>query len=76
MFQSMIGWRTAPKIRFTDSPDLNDDPMLIVLDTGIAISETPKNLTNFKSLFRMVVEKKVAIFIFGRTNFETSNHTK
>ncbi|UMM22459.1 hypothetical protein L5515_003662 [Caenorhabditis briggsae] len=57
-FRSLINWRSAPKIRFTDSPDLEDEPTLVLLDTGIAISETEKNLHNLKSLFRSVVEKR------------------
>ncbi|CAB3402615.1 unnamed protein product [Caenorhabditis bovis] len=57
-FRSLINYRSTPKIRFTDSPDLDDEPTLVLLDTGIAISETPKNLNNLKSLFRCVVEKK------------------
>ncbi|CAI2348221.1 unnamed protein product [Caenorhabditis sp. 36 PRJEB53466] len=57
-FRSLINWRSTPRLRFTDSPDLEDEPTLVLLDTGIAISETPKNLHNLKSLFRSVVEKR------------------
>ncbi|KAF1762268.1 hypothetical protein GCK72_010530 [Caenorhabditis remanei] len=57
-FRSLVNWRSTPRIRFTDSPDLEDEPTLVLLDTGIAISETPKNLHNLKSLFRSVVEKR------------------
>uniref|UniRef100_A0A1I7TMQ6 ABC1 domain-containing protein n=3 Tax=Caenorhabditis tropicalis TaxID=1561998 RepID=A0A1I7TMQ6_9PELO len=57
-FRSLVNWRSVPKIRFTDSPYLEDEPTLVLLDTGIAISETPKNLNNLKSLFRSVVEKR------------------
>ncbi|CCD73965.2 ABC1 atypical kinase-like domain-containing protein [Caenorhabditis elegans] len=57
-FRSLVNLRSAPRIRFTDSPDLEDEPTLVLLDTGIAISETPKNLHNLKSLFRSVVEKR------------------
>lgn len=57
-FRSLVNWRSTPRLRFTDSPDLEDEPTLVLLDTGIAISETPKNLNNLKSLFRSVVEKR------------------
>ncbi|CAJ0572717.1 unnamed protein product, partial [Mesorhabditis spiculigera] len=50
--------RAAPRLNFSDSPDLNDEPTLILLDTGIAISETPKNLRNLRRIFRCIVEKR------------------
>lgn len=56
----------SPRFKFTDSPDMNDEPTLVLLDTGIAISETPKNLKNLKSLFRAIVEKKVRNLLFDR----------
>ncbi|CAD6187831.1 unnamed protein product [Caenorhabditis auriculariae] len=56
--RSALNWRSAPRLRFTESPDMGDEPTLVLLDTGIAISETPNNLNNLKSLFRCVVEKR------------------
>ncbi|CAJ0915380.1 unnamed protein product, partial [Mesorhabditis belari] len=50
--------RGSPKLAFSDSPDLNDEPTLVLLDTGIAISETPKNLRNLRRIFRCIVEKR------------------
>ncbi|GMS90428.1 hypothetical protein PENTCL1PPCAC_12603 [Pristionchus entomophagus] len=55
---SLVRISRAPRIRFTDSPYTEDEPTLVVLDTGIAISETPNNLRNLKELFRCIVEKK------------------
>ncbi|GMR42994.1 hypothetical protein PMAYCL1PPCAC_13189, partial [Pristionchus mayeri] len=57
MYSLVSGSRT-PRIRFTDSPYTEDEPTLVVLDTGIAISETPANLRNLKDLFKCIVEKK------------------
>ncbi|RCN29810.1 ABC1 family protein [Ancylostoma caninum] len=56
--RDLIGWRAAPRVRFTDSPELADEPTLIMLDTGIVVSETEKNLRNLKALFRAIVEKQ------------------
>ncbi|KJH40843.1 ABC1 family protein [Dictyocaulus viviparus] len=57
-FRNVIGWRTSPLIRFTDSSESSDEPTLIILDTGIVFSETEKNLRNLKALFRAIIDKK------------------
>lgn len=62
--KSTIRWRSAPKIRFTDSPFIQDEPTLVLLDTGIAVSETPEKLTNLKTLFRCIVERKVCVSLY------------
>ncbi|WKY02079.1 hypothetical protein Q1695_015805 [Nippostrongylus brasiliensis] len=56
--RDLIGWRDVPRVRFTDSPDLADEPTLVMLDTGIVVSETEKNLRNLKALFRAIIEKQ------------------
>ncbi|KAK6016593.1 ABC1 family protein, partial [Ostertagia ostertagi] len=53
-----LGWRSSPRIRFTDSPELADEPTLVMLDTGIVVSETEKNLRNLKALFRAILQKQ------------------
>ncbi|VDL67601.1 unnamed protein product, partial [Nippostrongylus brasiliensis] len=56
--RDLTGWRDVPRVRFTDSPDLADEPTLVMLDTGIVVSETEKNLRNLKALFRAIIEKQ------------------
>lgn len=47
-----------PRIRFTNNTEYEDDPLLVILDTGIAIEETPHNLENLRSVFVAIVEKR------------------
>ncbi|ETN68694.1 ABC1 family protein [Necator americanus] len=56
--RDLIGWRAKPRVRLTDSPELADEPTLIMLDTGIVVSETEKNLRNLKALFKAIIEKQ------------------
>uniref|UniRef100_A0A7I4YEK7 ABC-1 domain containing protein n=2 Tax=Haemonchus contortus TaxID=6289 RepID=A0A7I4YEK7_HAECO len=56
--RNWLGWRTTPRVRFTDSPELADEPTLVMLDTGIVVSETEKNLRNLKALFRAILQKQ------------------
>ncbi|CAI4227894.1 unnamed protein product [Auanema sp. JU1783] len=56
--RNLLDWRAKPKVKFTDSPYVQDEPTLVLLDTGIAISETEEKLQNLKTLFRAIVEKK------------------
>ncbi|VDM46883.1 unnamed protein product [Toxocara canis] len=53
-----IGWVREPRVRFVENPEYDDEPTLVILDTGIAIEETPSNLRNLRALFRAVVEKR------------------
>uniref|UniRef100_F1L0G0 AarF domain-containing protein kinase 2 n=1 Tax=Ascaris suum TaxID=6253 RepID=F1L0G0_ASCSU len=53
-----VGWVHEPRIRFTENLEYNDEPTLVILDTGIAVEETPDNLKNLRALFRAVVEKR------------------
>ncbi|VDN03973.1 unnamed protein product [Thelazia callipaeda] len=39
-------------------PEIHKRPTLIMLDTGIALEETPKNLEKLRLLFRAVIDKK------------------
>ncbi|KAK6016595.1 ABC1 family protein, partial [Ostertagia ostertagi] len=55
-----LGWRSSPRIRFTDSPELADEPTLVMLDTGIVVSETEKNFAEFKSAFPSNITETVA----------------
>ncbi|GMT20674.1 hypothetical protein PFISCL1PPCAC_11971, partial [Pristionchus fissidentatus] len=55
---SLVRVSRSPRLRFTDSPYTEDEPTLVLLDTGIAISETPNNLRNLKELMRAIVEKR------------------
>ncbi|VDK49475.1 unnamed protein product [Anisakis simplex] len=57
-FRDTLGLVHEPRIRFTENPQYEDDPVLVILDTGIAIEETPKNLRNLRALFRAIVEKR------------------
>lgn len=43
----------------TDALDDDVEPMLVILDTGIAIEETSDNLQKLRLLFRAVVDKRV-----------------
>ncbi|VDP31141.1 unnamed protein product [Heligmosomoides polygyrus] len=58
LLRDLTGWRAAPIVRFTDSPEMADEPTLVMLDTGIVVSETEKNLRNLKALFRAIIEKQ------------------
>lgn len=40
--------------------DKFEEPTLIILDTGIAVEETPQNLQKLRLLFRAVVDKRVS----------------
>lgn len=46
-----------------DDYGLNEsgEPMLVILDTGIAIEETADNLQKLRLLFRAVVDRRVSL---------------
>uniref|UniRef100_A0A1I7W764 ABC1 domain-containing protein n=1 Tax=Heterorhabditis bacteriophora TaxID=37862 RepID=A0A1I7W764_HETBA len=56
--RNLTGWHSGPYIRFIDSADLQDEPTLILLDAGIVIAETDKNLRNLKKLFKAVLDNQ------------------
>ncbi|VDM61860.1 unnamed protein product [Angiostrongylus costaricensis] len=58
LFRDLIGWRASALVRFTDSPELADEPTLIMLDTGIVFSETENCLRSLKALFRAIIDKQ------------------
>uniref|UniRef100_A0A158P799 ABC1 domain-containing protein n=1 Tax=Angiostrongylus cantonensis TaxID=6313 RepID=A0A158P799_ANGCA len=58
LFRDLIGWRAPALVRFTDSPELADEPTLIMLDTGIVFSETENCLRSLKALFRAIIDKQ------------------
>ncbi|VDD85892.1 unnamed protein product [Enterobius vermicularis] len=51
-------WGSRPRIRFTNDTEYEDEPTLVILDTGIAIEETPQNLRNLSAVFVAIVEKR------------------
>lgn len=40
--------------------DESEEPTLVILDTGIAVEQTPLNLQKLRLLFRAVVDKRVS----------------
>lgn len=53
-----LSWAHEPRLRITEDSEYGDEPTLVILDTGIAIEETPQNLRNLRALFSAVVDKR------------------
>lgn len=58
VIREKLNWSHEPRIRIIESSEYEDIPTLVILDTGIAIEETPQNLRNLHTLFRAVIETR------------------
>lgn len=58
-FKNLLSINDDIRISSNGALDEANEPSLVILDTGLAIEETPQNLQKLRLLFRAVVEKKV-----------------
>uniref|UniRef100_A0A0N5AMW8 ABC1 domain-containing protein n=1 Tax=Syphacia muris TaxID=451379 RepID=A0A0N5AMW8_9BILA len=57
-FKNKYTRHLQPRIRLVNAVEYECDPKLVLLDTGIAIEQTERNLDNLRLLFTAVVEKR------------------
>ncbi|CAJ0584371.1 unnamed protein product, partial [Mesorhabditis spiculigera] len=56
--KALLHWRGEPKLAFTNREGWNDEPTLILLDAGIAMSQTPENRERFRQMFKYIIGNK------------------